>query len=112
MLSHAAIYVGPDTAVTHAAAALGVPTVAVFGPSNPVKWGPWPAEHAPDANAWLRTGTQANRNVRLIQGAGPCVPCGNEGCERHVASSSDCLTGMPAERVIAGIRDLIGQRTS
>jgi heptosyltransferase-3 len=112
VVARAAIYVGPDTAVTHAAAALGVPTVALFGPSNPVKWGPWPAEHAADANAWLRTGTQANRNVRLIQGAGPCVPCGNEGCERHVASSSDCLTGLPAERVIAGIRDLLGAQAA
>ena len=32
--------------ITHAAAALGVPTVALFGPTNPVKWGPWPAGHA------------------------------------------------------------------
>ena len=42
LLSDARAYVGPDTAVTHMAAALGMPVVALFGPSDPVKWGPWP----------------------------------------------------------------------
>jgi len=83
--------------------------VALFGPTNPVKWGPWPADHPVDVNPWQRTGSQGRGNVRLIQGAGACVPCGNEGCERHVESASDCLTGLPAERVIAGIRDLLEQ---
>jgi len=108
VVSKAAVYVGPDTAVTHAAAALGVPTVAIYGPTNPVKWGPWPAGHAPGSNPWVRVGSQSLRHVRLVQGAGACVPCGLEGCERHIASSSDCLTGLPAERVIAAIEDLIG----
>lgn len=108
VVSKAALYVGPDTAVTHAAAALGVPTVALYGPTNPVKWGPWPAGHVPDSNPWVRTGSQSLLHVRLVQGAGACVPCGFEGCERHIASTSDCLTGLPAERVIAAIEDLIG----
>jgi len=42
LLERAALYVGPDTVTTHLAAAVGAPTVALFGPSNPVKWGPWP----------------------------------------------------------------------
>jgi len=108
VVSKASVYVGPDTAITHAAAALGVPTVAIYGPTNPVKWGPWPAGHAAGSNPWVRTGSQSLRHVRLIQGAGSCVPCGLEGCERHIASTSDCLTGLPAERVIAAIEDLIG----
>ncbi len=108
VVSKAAVYVGPDTAITHAAAALGVPTVALYGPTNPVKWGPWPAGHSADSNPWVRTGSQSLRHVRLVQGAGMCVPCGLEGCERHIASTSDCLTGLPAERVIAAIEDLIG----
>ena len=32
VVSHARIYIGPDTAVTHLAAALGVPVVALYGP--------------------------------------------------------------------------------
>ena len=33
-------YVGNDSGITHLAAALGVPTVALFGPSDPAVWGP------------------------------------------------------------------------
>lgn len=44
LIARAKLYVGPDTATTHIAAATGVPTIALFGPSNPVKWGPWPRE--------------------------------------------------------------------
>ncbi|HEX6828406.1 MAG TPA: glycosyltransferase family 9 protein, partial [Burkholderiales bacterium] len=45
LASRARVYVGPDTAVTHIAAATGIPVVALYGPSNPVKWGPWPRGH-------------------------------------------------------------------
>jgi heptosyltransferase-3 len=103
LASRARIYVGPDTAMTHIAAALGVPTVALFGPSNAVKWGPWPRGHPADANPWRRCGTQQSGNVVLVQGAGACVPCMLEGCERHIASYSDCLQQLPAARVMAAI---------
>ena len=109
VVSQAALYVGPDTAITHAAAALGVPTVALYGPTNPVKWGPWPAQQAAGANPWVRVGSQSAGNVRLVQGAGSCVPCGLEGCERHIESTSDCLTGLPASRVLEAVEDLIGK---
>lgn len=107
VVSRAAVYIGPDTAITHAAAALGVPTVALFGPSNPVKWGPWPAGQASALNPWARVGSQSIAHVRLVQGAGACVPCGNEGCDRHVESTSDCLTGLTARTVIAAVSELV-----
>jgi len=103
LVSRARIYVGPDTALTHVAAALGVSTVALFGPSNPVKWGPWPRGHAADANPWRRCGSQRQGNVTLLQGAGSCVPCLLEGCDRTIASFSDCLQQLPAAKVIAAI---------
>ena len=106
LVSRAQLYVGPDTALTHAAAALGVPTVALYGPSNPVKWGPWPRGHARDTNPWQRCGSQRVGNVRLLQGVEPCVPCLLEGCERNVASFSDCLQHLPASKVIAAVREL------
>lgn len=34
------VYLGNDSGITHLAAALGVPTFAVFGPTNPAVWGP------------------------------------------------------------------------
>lgn len=41
VISRASLYLGNDTGPTHLAAALGVPTIAVFGPkSNPVEWSP------------------------------------------------------------------------
>lgn len=40
-LTTAAAFVGNDSGVTHLAGALGIPTLALFGPSNPVVWAPW-----------------------------------------------------------------------
>lgn len=34
-------YFGVDTAPMHMAAAVGIPVVALFGPTNPKNWGPW-----------------------------------------------------------------------
>jgi len=108
LLAHARAYAGTDTALTHIAAAVGVPVVALYGPSDPVKWGPWPARYARDANPWRRHGSQRVNNVHLIQGAGACVPCLLEGCDRHLASFSDCLQQLPAQRVIAALAAALG----
>jgi len=52
MLHRASLYVGNDSGITHLAAALGVPLVALFGPTDPGRWAPrgwgveilmWPA---------------------------------------------------------------------
>lgn len=110
LVSRAAIYVGPDTALTHAAAALGIRTIALFGPSNPVKWGPWPRGHVLERNPWRRCGTQRAGNVILIQGGQPCVPCLHEGCERSITSFSDCLQQLPARKVIAAIETALHAR--
>ena len=101
LLSRAALYVGTDTAVSHMAAAVGVPTIVLFGPSNPVKWGPWPKDFPATASSpWKKHGSQRQRNVFLIQGEAECVPCLHEGCDRHINSLSDCLQKLPGIRVI------------
>ena len=107
LLSKARVYVGPDTVVTHLAAASGTPTVALFGRSNPVKWGPWPKGYDEDRNPYAMRGTQRVNNVVLLQGEGDCVPCMEEGCERHIASLSDCLQNLPAAKVIDALRELL-----
>lgn len=107
LLSKARAYVGPDTVVTHLAAALGTPTVALFGPSNPVKWGPWPKGYDEDRNPYEMRGTQRVNNVVLLQGGDDCVPCMEEGCEQHTASLSACLQNLPAASVIASLRELL-----
>jgi heptosyltransferase III len=107
----ARLFVGTDTATTHLAAACGVPTLALFGPTNPVKWGPWPAGYRGD-NPYRRRGRQRVGNVMLLQGVQPadlgrCLPCHFEGCERHVRSVSRCLTEMTAEPVTAAADELL-----
>ncbi len=39
-LRRASVYVGNDSGITHLAAALGVPVVALFGPTDPARWAP------------------------------------------------------------------------
>jgi len=39
-LQTARLYVGNDSGITHLAAAVGVPVVAIFGPSDPSVWAP------------------------------------------------------------------------
>ena len=103
VISGAKAYVGPDTAVTHIAAALGVPCVTFFGPTDMVKWGPWPASHTALVNPWIRFGDQHRGNVWILQGRAACAPCNKEGCDRRVASFSDCLQMLPATAVIGAL---------
>ncbi len=40
-LGKAAAFVGNDSGVSHLAGALGIPTIALFGPTDPEIWSPW-----------------------------------------------------------------------
>lgn len=40
ILQRATFYVGNDSGITHLAAAIGVPVVALFGPTDPERWAP------------------------------------------------------------------------
>ncbi|MDQ6986412.1 MAG: glycosyltransferase family 9 protein [Mariprofundaceae bacterium] len=98
---HAQAYVGLDTANTHLAAATGTPVIALFGPTDPRIWGPWPNEfsgHSP-WQASSASGIQQQGNISLLQGQQDCVPCQLEGCDRHPDSTSECLQEMQAEWV-------------
>jgi len=39
-LAQARLYIGNDSGITHLAAAVGVPVLALFGPTNPAVWAP------------------------------------------------------------------------
>lgn len=101
LLSRARVYLGPDTSVTHLAAACGTPTLALFGPSHPVAWGPWPRPGTPDGRSpWvMKAPLQRSDRVWLIQGEGDCVPCLAEGCDRHLGSHAACLDRLEPSRV-------------
>ncbi|MDG1225553.1 MAG: glycosyltransferase family 9 protein, partial [Burkholderiales bacterium] len=101
LICAAGCYVGTDTAVTHIAAATGTPTIALFGPSNPLVWGPWPSGYSGVPSAWAQVGTQRVDNVTLVQGSEWCVPCMNEGCSQHISSVSECLDNLNPNKVIS-----------
>lgn len=111
LLQHGKVYVGPDTAVTHLAAATGIPTVALFGPTNPVKWAPFPTQYQSTENPFHTVGSQRVNNIYLLQGQGECVPCHQEGCEQHRMSESHCLTSLPASNVIAAVNYFLAKST-
>jgi heptosyltransferase-3 len=102
LIGGAAVYIGPDTSVTHLAAATGVPTVALYGPTDPRLWGPWPAGGLD--TPWAASGTiQNRRNVWLVQNPQPCLPCQLEGCERHIDSYSRCMDELSAGQVLNAV---------
>lgn len=113
VISKAKLFIGVDTGITHLATATGVPTIALFGPSDPVKWTPWPVAYNSDKPPFVTHGSQHVNNVYLIQGQKDCVPCYFEGCERHRESYSACLDAITPEQVQKVIADILeNQRES
>ncbi len=111
LLAGAAVYVGVDTSMTHLAAASGCPTVALFGPTDPRLWGPWPAGGLD--RAWDAAGAiQQRRNVWLVQNVLPCTPCQREGCERHTGSYSACLDDLDVRAVLAAADQALASRAA
>lgn len=106
LLAKARVYVGPDTSITHLAAATGCPTVALFGPTDPRLWGPWPADGL--ETIWAATGKiQRRGNVAVVQHAFPCTPCQLEGCERRLDSTSACLDELSSTQVIDAVDQML-----
>jgi heptosyltransferase-3 len=109
LLRGAALYIGPDTSVTHLAAACGIPVVALYGPIDPRLWGPWSGRLPLQAPYEQRAMTQRSGKVILIQGTPPCVPCNRAGCEGHNESRSECLETMMPVRVLVEARKALGR---
>lgn len=106
IISNAKLFIGPDTGITHLAAATGIPLIALYGPTNPIKWAPWPFDYKKKQNPFDLKDSQHINNIYLIQGQGDCVPCFQEGCDKHRQSHSNCLNTLPSKTIIDTI-DLI-----
>jgi heptosyltransferase-3 len=53
---------------------------------------------------WDAAGTiQRRGNVFLVQNPLPCLPCQNEGCDRHIASFSRCLDELTSAQVLQAV---------
>jgi heptosyltransferase-3 len=86
----ARLFIGVDSAPMHIAAAMGTPTVALFGPSGDKEWGPWAVAHRVVASD-----------------THPCRPCGMDGCGG--SKVSDCLTSLSVEKVHHAVQELLAE---
>lgn len=92
-------YVGIDTAITHVAAAVGVPAIAIFGPSYTRYWAPWP-NGAPGPSPYLdNRGVQRRGNVTVVQKDWECVPCNKNTCAITTRDRIECLEAITPEEV-------------
>ena len=95
VLARCRLLVSNDSGVVHLAAAVGTPVVAVFGPSNDLAWGPYPAsEH------------------RVVRASLPCSPCFYRGTSLGTPEgcpTRDCLQLVTPDMVVEAAISLLAQ---
>ena len=84
ILEGAKVFVSADTGPMHLAAALRVPVVALFGPKDPIVYGPF--------------GTAS----RVVAAPVPCAPCGGRRC-----GHGRCMWSICPDRVFDAVIDLL-----
>jgi heptosyltransferase III len=77
-LAVAQLFIGHDTGVTHLAAALGVPTIALFGPTDPMIWRPTGAQVQVVAS---ENGKLDGVQVEAVRSAVEAVMSGQARCQ-------------------------------
>ncbi|HZZ86483.1 MAG TPA: glycosyltransferase family 9 protein [Anaeromyxobacteraceae bacterium] len=87
-LGRVRLLIANDSGPVHLAAAVGTPTVAVFGPTSPVRWGP-PAP---------------SRAVAL---GIACAPCSNHGAHACPRGHHRCLADLGPRAVLDAARELL-----
>jgi ADP-heptose:LPS heptosyltransferase len=87
VLERSRLHVGVDSAAPHIAAAVGTPTVTLYGPSDWRYWAPPGDRH------------------RVAVSDMDCVPCHQKGCEG--GGVSRCLNNLKVERVQAVLREVL-----
>ena len=78
------LFVGNDSGIAHIAAAVGTPSVVVFGSSNIAHWRPWNRARA-----------------EVVFEALPCQPCHGYFCEKF--PQPECILRVPVTAVAAAI---------
>lgn len=77
------LFIGGDSAGVHIAAAVGTPTVSIFGPISSDNWAP--------------RGTNHNVVYKSL----PCVPCHQKGCQG--SGFSRCLDELTVDEVMSAV---------
>lgn len=81
------LFIGADSSGVHISAAVGTPTVSIFGPAATFAWAPKGKEHC------------------VVQKKLPCVPCNLKGCQG--SGISRCLEELTVEEVIPVVKGQI-----
>jgi len=93
VLRHCRIFVSNDSALMHLAGALGVPVVALFGPTNPDRLHPWAAAYS-----------VVGRDL-------PCMPC-FEYSSRPLRCANPqryaCMAELTVDEVVAATHRMLG----
>jgi heptosyltransferase-3 len=76
-----------DSVPLHMASAFKTPTVAIFGPTSEITWGPW-----------------RNEKARIVSQSMSCRPCYQDGCGG--SKRSDCLTTLSVSKVLSAYDSL------
>lgn len=89
ILRGATVVVGTDNGPLHLAVAAGAPTIQLFGPSDPGRYGPWgnPGKH------------------RVVTAGWRCPRCGDLGPDRPAGCG--CMLAITPECVIAAVDSLL-----
>ena len=78
------VFVGNDSGIAHIAAAVGTPSVVIFGSSNVAHWRPWNRAAA-----------------EVVFEEMPCQPCHGYFCEKF--AQPECILRVPVARVTGAI---------
>jgi len=78
VLKRCAVFIGNDNGAMHIAAAVGTPVVGLFGPSNPMEWGP------------------RGQKVKAIYKGLDCRPCFHPTCQR---GEQNCMKQISVDEV-------------
>ncbi|MCM0082803.1 glycosyltransferase family 9 protein [Geomonas sp. Red32] len=103
LLSRASLYLGLDTAISHLAASVGVPMVALYGPTFTKRWFPWNNKGGIDQR-WGTPAEPGSGHCIVVQKEMPCVPCGLAGCDDTGQKESPCLIAVTLDEVLEAVR--------
>ena len=92
LTAHAALVIGPDTGPVKLAAAMGTPTLNLYGPVDAVKFGPW----------------GESDSHRIITAGLPCQPCNHLDFADDELSAHYCARGISTLAVIKAAREMLG----
>lgn len=102
-------FVGVDTAITHIAAAMEVPTVAIFGPTLTRYWAPWPNGSTNQSVFAAGKDVQRCDYVTVVQKGWDCVPCNFETCAISSGDATECLEQLDEFEVLNALLAALGQ---